>query len=115
MNESKITILHTDLEESKLLAVSGVDPSTADMMWEVISGQPPKLHHHVSLGHIKTYPTHYIPCWSEGKIRTMLEVMKVRNLDGSNIFPIERLVPTLLAAVTMKEQQNKKQLFLHKA
>lgn len=71
MEECTMTFNHTTLEESALLVAGGIDPSTADMMFEVLTNKT-NLYMSYNKAQAEVYPKFYKPCWSEGKLRTMI-------------------------------------------
>ena len=100
-----MTFKHTSLEESELLIAGGVDPDTADMMFEVLSDKT-----NVYIGYDKVqaeaYKKFYKPCWSEGKLRRMIADYGKRGMVRGDV---DGLVPTLLSWKTMKEYQEYKE------
>lgn len=105
MDEITLNINHTDLEESALLVAGGIDPNTADMMFEVLENKT-----NIYMGYNKEmnelYPEYYKPCWSEGKLRAMISDYGYRRTIRGDA-DVNRLIPILLGLQTMKECQEK--------
>lgn len=103
MDEITLNINHTDLEESALLVAGGIDPNTADMMFEILEKKT-----NIYMGYHKemneSYPEYYKPCWSEGKLRVMIAESGYRGMVRGDV---NRLVPVLLSMKTMAECREK--------
>ena len=110
MEEITMTFKHTSLEESELLIAGGVDPDTADMMFEVLTNKT-NLYMGYDKAQAETYPNFYKPCWSEGKLRRMIADYGQRGMVRGDV---DRLIPILLSWKTMKEYQEYKEKKLDK-
>jgi hypothetical protein len=87
------------------LVAGGIDLNTADMTFEVLSSNTT-----IHMGFYKEmnelYPEYYKPCWSEGKLRTMIsDYGYLRTIRGDA--DVNRLIPILLGMQTMKECREK--------
>ena len=105
MEQITLTLNHTTLEDSALLIAGGISPNTADLMFECLPNQEPKIHY----GHDKRTAEYYSdlgyfkPCWSERKLQLLIQEYGMH----THITSAEALVPTLLACATMREAQLK--------
>ena len=100
METITMTFDHTSLEESELLTIGGVNPETADMMFEILEKRT-NIYVGYDKEQVATYPNHYKPCWSSGKLRQLIKEYGYRG-EGCLRYS-EKLVPTLLSLQTMKD------------
>ena len=105
MEQITITLNHTSLEEASLLVAGGISSNTADMIFECLPNQEPKVHY----GYDRRIADYYArvgyfkPCWSEKKLRLLIQEYNMK----TNITSPETLIPTLLACATMRDAQLK--------
>ena len=94
------TFEHTSIEESELLINGGINPETADMMFEILENKT-----NIYIGYDKEqtriYPDYYKPCWSCGKLKQLIKNFGYK--EPGCIRNSENLIPILLSLQTMKD------------